>query len=196
MALRVQLHNRRLLAGLLLFYAAVATINCAHEEVRIVKSNEHVYFTKAGVTYVDSLPYSGVVYDLYPNSDTMFVYSFMHGKQEGRNIEWYPSGRLKEVRWYHDNRKEGVHKGWYENGKLKFVANYRRDIYDGSVKEWLESGQLFKDFHYKNGQEAGAQRMYWADGKIRANYQCINGRNYGLTGVKNCVSVWADSVGH
>lgn len=191
---RVQSHNKITLLCISCFFALF--FGCRNHEFRIVNASEHSYFTAGGITYVDSVPYSGMVYDLYPNSDTMFVYEYLQGKQHGRSVEWYASGQVKEIRLYSDNWKEGTHKGWFENGTPKFVVNYNRDVYDGNVREWLESGQLFKDFNYKDGQEEGMQRMYWADGKIRANYQCINGRNYGLTGVKNCISVWADSIGH
>ena len=72
----------------------------------------------------------------------------------------------------------------------------RNDQYEGNVKEWFENGLLCKDFNYVNGQEEGMQRMYWDNGKIRANYQVLKGRKYGLTGVKNCVSVWGNSTAH
>jgi hypothetical protein len=36
----------------------------------------------------------------------------------------------------------------------------------------------------------GAQIAWYPNGKLRLNYVVRNGRQYGLTGVKNCATVW------
>jgi antitoxin component YwqK of YwqJK toxin-antitoxin module len=150
---------------------------------------------KNGITNIDSIPFSGITYGLYPNGDTAFLYHYCKGKLQGKTQEWYSNRQLKEIRFYEDGRKTGTHTGWYPNGQLRFVYHMRADHFEGNVKEWFESGQLYRSFNYVNGQEEGMETMYYSNGKIKANYQSINGRKYGLTGVKNCESVWAgDSV--
>lgn len=169
-------------------------VSCTRKEnLKYINLAEHDFKTKGGNTYLDGVLFTGAGYELYKTGDTAYCYSYKNGKQDGRSVEYYTNKQVKEERWYKDNRKEGIHRGWFENGKPKFVAGYKNDAYDGNVKEWIETGQMFRDFNYKNGQEEGMQRMYWENGTIRANYQSLNGRKYGLTGVKNCVSIW-DSI--
>lgn len=182
-----------------LLLSSLLLIGCSqHENVPIIYINESdaTIVTRAGVTYCKGKVVNGTVYNLYPSGDTMYTYSYKDGRQHGVSKEWYANGKQKEIRFYKENRKVGIHKGWFENGTPKFIYHFENDVYEGNLKEWYVTGVLCKDFNYKNGQEEGWQRMYWDDGKIRMNYQFINGRKYGLTGVKNCVSVWADSVGH
>lgn len=182
-----------------LLLSSLLLIACRYNEnvptVYVDTGNSRIN-TKAGVTYCDGKVLSGIVYDLYPSGDTMYTSGYKDGRQDGISKEWYSNRKQKEIRFYKQNRKVGIHKGWFENGLPKFIYHFENDVYEGNVKEWFATGGICKDFNYKNGQEDGWQRMYWDNGKIRMNYQFINGRKYGLTGVKNCVSVWADSVGH
>lgn len=114
----------------------------------------------------------------------------------GKPVEkWYDNGQLMERRYYENGKKVGVHLGWWPNGNKRFEYHYSMDMYDGPVKEWYEDGQLYRSFNYKDGQEFGAQQMWKPDGRISANYEVRDGRKYGLTGVKNCISVWNDETG-
>lgn len=111
----------------------------------------------------------------------------------GRPVEkWYSNGQIMERRYYVEGKKVGVHMGWWPNGNKRFEYHYSEDMYHGKVREWYENGQLYKRFHYKDGHEEGFQQMWKPDGRIAANYEVRNGRKYGLTGVKNCTSVWED----
>lgn len=152
------------------------------------------FATKDGITTFHGQAFSGNKYSLFENGDTAMKVQYYKGKQEGVAELWYENKQTAEIRYYTNGKKTGVHKGWYASGKEKFVYHMQEDHFEGNVKEWFEDGQLFRDFNYVNGQEEGMQHMYWPNGKIRANYQSLNGRKYGLTGVKNCVSVWTDSV--
>lgn len=161
-----------------------------------IKVGEGVFETTGGISYYNDKPFSGWYYGLYPSGDTAFIKGYYKGKTEGRAIRWYENKNMEEIRWYHDGRKTGKHEGWFKNGSKKFEAGLKDDCYHGNVKEWFENGLLFRDFNYTDGQESGMQKMYWDNGKIRANYQVINGRKYGLTGVKNCVTVGVDNNVH
>lgn len=137
--------------------------------------------------------FSGWQYQLDPTGDTAFVGAFKQGKAEGTHRFWHSNHRLKEVRQYQNGWQEGEQRGWYESGKPAFQYQFQQDLYEGSRKEWYANGQPALDGHYHEGHEHGSQRMWYADGSLNVNYVARNGRNYGFTGVKNCVNVW-DSI--
>lgn len=190
-------HRELYLSSLMVFLLLACNNKYTRKQVQLVYVNIKTenFRIQNGITYADGQPFSGIAYELYDDVDTAFIYPYYNGKLQGETKEWYRNKQLKEDRFYDEGRKTGIHKGWYADGKLRFVYHMQADHFEGNVKEWFEDGKLYRDFNYMNGQEEGMQTMYYVNGKIKANYQSINGRKYGLTGVKNCVSVWSgDSV--
>lgn len=148
---------------------------------------------REGRLWLNGTHFSGWQYGLWASGDTAFVGAFSEGKAEGIHRHWYADGRRKEIRRYRNGWQEGRQQGWFADGKAAFVYHFRNDVYHGNRKEWLPDGRLVFDGNYHNGQEDGPQRQWFADGSLKANYVARKGRNYGFTGVKNCVNV-ADSI--
>ncbi|GAB3944837.1 hypothetical protein GCM10028805_12920 [Spirosoma harenae] len=146
-----------------------------------------------GQLLLKNKPFSGWQYQLWTNGDTAYVGAFSEGKAEGIHRQWYANHKPKEVRQYRNGWQEDEQRGWHESGKPSFVYRFQNDVYEGNVKEWYVNGQPARDGNYHEGQEAGSQRQWFADGTLKFNYVARNGRNYGFTGVKNCVNVW-DSI--
>ncbi len=146
-----------------------------------------------GQLWLNGQPFSGYQHLCTDQGDTVFVATYLHGKAEGLHRQWYPNGQLKEVRHYQNGWQEGEQRGWYESGKQAFVSQFENDVYEGSRKEWYANGKPALDGNYHEGQENGPQRQWFDNGSLKANYESRNGRNYGFTGVKNCVNVW-DSI--
>ena len=185
--------------GLLLLVAAFTGSACGnHFSDRV--PDIHINGTsKDFVEYNNTLsyqnkPFSGYIYRMFDNGDTIFSCSYLDGKQEGRSVIWFKNGKLSEERWYHNGRKTGSHRQWYLDGHKRFEAQMVDDHYEGYMKTWFDNGQLYQYFDYKDGHEDGMERMWKEDGTVIANYQSINGRKYGLTGVKGCQSLWTDRV--
>ncbi len=137
--------------------------------------------------------FTGQLYSLYPNKDSIMLEPYVNGKLNGIAKKWYPNRQLSEARIYIDGFREGIHQGWYPSGKKRFVYLYHADLMEGVAEDWYEDGKPMKKMHYKNGHESGMQTAWQPDGSLMANYMAKNGRNYGLTGVKNCKSV-RDSI--
>jgi hypothetical protein len=137
--------------------------------------------------------FSGWQYQLQTRGDTVFIGAFIKGKAEGTHRHWYPNHQRKEIRRYSHGWQEGEQRGWYESGRPAFIYQFQQDVYEGRRQEWYANGRPAQDGHYHQGQENGLQRMWYADGSIKVNYVARSGRNYGFTGVKNCVNVW-DSI--
>ncbi len=158
-----------------------------------VSADQPGWQKREGHLWLADTLFSGWQYQLWANGDTTFVGAFSQGKAEGFHRQWYENHQLNEIRHYQNGWQEGEQGGWYASGKQAFVYHFRNDVYEGNSKQWYPTGKLARDSDYHEGHENGPQRMWYADGSLKANYVARNGRNYGFTGVKNCVNVW-DSI--
>ncbi|MES2779782.1 MAG: membrane-binding protein [Bacteroidota bacterium] len=156
---------------------------------------QHLY-QRNGVMMLDIVPFSGYVFQLYPDGDTNFVYGYLNGLQEGVSKQWYEKRQSKEIRFYHEGKKTGIHIGWWPNGNVKFKYRFVNDLYEGNCKEWHVNGMLYRNNNYEMGHEKGLQQAWFDDGSVQANYETRNGRNYGNTGMKHCKSIYnKDTIG-
>jgi hypothetical protein len=148
---------------------------------------------REGRLWLKDTLFSGWQYQLGLTGDTLYKASFLQGRAEGFHRQWYANHTLKEVRHYRKGWQEGDQRGWFDSGRPAFQYQFQQDVYEGSRQEWYPNGQPALYGHYHEGQENGLQQQWYADGTLKVNYVARNGRNYGFTGVKNCVNVW-DSV--
>ncbi|PDS21652.1 toxin-antitoxin system YwqK family antitoxin [Flavobacterium branchiophilum] len=182
---------------LVFFVAMFLAFSCTKKEPKVphifqLKSAKMVHFVN-DVAFVNQQKFSGYLYDLYPNKDTVSVEGFINGKLWGRCRKWYPNQQLMEERFYYQGRKNGTQTAYWDNGNKRFEFVAKDDAYQGELKEWSFDGKLSHVGHFKEGQEEGSQKMWYDTGKIRANYVIKNGKRYGLLGTKNCKNV-SDSI--
>ena len=171
--------------------------SCSRKETIVAKT----YWLKTAkeitvlndVVYCNQKKYSGFLYQLNPNKDTISMEGFSNGQLDGKCKKWYPNKQLMEERWYADGKKNGKQLAYWENGKKRFEFIAKNDAYEGELQEWSIDGKLTHLAHFKEGQEEGSQKLWYENGKIRANYTIINGKRYGLLGTKNCKNV-SDSI--
>jgi len=149
--------------------------------------------TSGGITTVKDVVFTGKLFTLYPNGDTMLIESYRDGKEHGCWKQFYPSHQLKEQRYFEDGKKQGEYIAFWENGARKLIYNFDDGEYNGACSEWLSNGLLTKQMNYSHGYEEGLQRAWYDNGKIKSNYKMVNGRRFGLLGTKNCTNV-SDSV--
>lgn len=138
--------------------------------------------------YFQAKKFSGYIFKLYSNRDSLRVGSYWNGLEEGVHQKWYPNKQLAEYRFFHLGKKEGKHVGFWEDGKPKFEYHFLDGELQGVTNEWYQNGQPYKVMHYKKGYEEGSQKMWWENGVIRANYIVKQGRRYGLIGLKLCMT--------
>jgi antitoxin component YwqK of YwqJK toxin-antitoxin module len=160
--------------------------------VFLLKSSKEVHFLNDEV-FINQQKFSGYLYDLYPNKDTVSVEGYIEGKLSGCCRKWFPNKQLMEERFYYQGRKNGKQTAYWENGNKRFEFVAENDAYQGELKEWSFDGKLSHLGHFTDGQEEGSQKMWYDNGKIRANYVIIKGKRYGLLGTKNCKNV-SDSI--
>ncbi|SOD88056.1 toxin-antitoxin system YwqK family antitoxin [Spirosoma fluviale] len=195
MAKPVQLLSKLWLIAFLLpvFFSCTQTASTGTIPLKYVSTDQPGWQKREGKLWMHDTLFSGWYYELSPTGDTAFVGAYDQGRAEGPHRHWYSNHQLKEIRQYKKGWQEGEQRGWYESGKPAFVYEFKNDVYEGRRQEWYANGQPAQDGHYHDGRESGAQRMWYADGSLKVNYVARNGRNYGFTGVKNCVNVW-DSI--
>jgi len=200
MAHRVQLRSK-LMTGLL-----VALVGCTVPETpvqqtstlplpeKLLNKDETQLKVVNGLQMENNIPFSGSLFTIFPGtSDTMELTGYLEGKEHGAWKKFYPSKKIKEIRYFENGRKTGKYIAWWENGQKQLDYTFVADEYEGSCKEWNDEGGLTKDMNYKKGHEEGRQQCWYDNGKIKANYIIKDGRRYGLLGTKNCVNV-SDSI--
>jgi hypothetical protein len=145
---------------------------------------------RQGRVWYAANPFSGTVYALHPGGrDTAFIKQYLHGLEHGCWKQFYPSGRLREIRYFGQGQKTGTLTGYWENGQRMLQYHFEQGEYQDTCYEWAANGTLIKKMHYQNGQEAGQQQLFYDNGQIKSNYIIRHGRRYGLLGTKNCINV-------
>ena len=158
---------------------------CQKSSKDITVLNDVVFFKKH--------KYSGFLFELDQNQDTISSEGFINGQLSGICRKWYSNKKLLEERMYAGGKKNGKQLAYWENGNKRFEFMAENDAYEGELSEWTFDGKLTHLAHYKDGQEDGSQKLWYDNGKIRANYVIIKGKRYGLLGTKNCKNV-SDSI--
>ena len=178
---------------------ALLLCNCKlskhHFPAQKVNAAAENWSSQNGQVFWRRQPFSGYRYALYSPRDTSEMIPFWRGKEEGVARYWHPNGSLREKRFFKQGKREGTHYGWWENGKPSFVYHFKADLHQGLAYTWHFNGKLASIFNYTQGQEDSQQKAWYDNGVLRLNYVARNGRQYGLTGVKNCATVWDATVG-
>jgi antitoxin component YwqK of YwqJK toxin-antitoxin module len=98
------------------------------------------------LTYtLDGAPFSGTVFDTFPNGRVWSELEFVNGHQEGAIREWYENGQLKSEGMHLGEGIHGPGKEWHANGQVKseWVGELGILI---EAKEWDEQGRLIREF--------------------------------------------------
>lgn len=161
--------------------------------VRVRNTEGGISFQNGVLTYQNQ-PFSGWLTVDFLNGQKAEETPFLNGKEEGWATKWYENGQIAEKRLYKNGKKEGLHESWWSDGKPRFAYQFENDLHHGFRREWYASGSMATQFNYAEGQEVGRQEGWYENGKMRFNYEVRNGRLYGLTGVKNCMTVWDETT--
>ena len=126
-----------------------------------------------------SQPYTGVLYALYPNGNTLSWQEYENGVGQGKWINYYENGNLKEVGRYEQNRVEGPIRKYYENGQLKAVGQYRDwRIMVGQWKYYDVNGAFDKFVDYGEKGSTEEVKAYYDRGEISfGRYKDILSKN-------------------
>jgi antitoxin component YwqK of YwqJK toxin-antitoxin module len=133
-----------------------------------------------GLYYLNNLPFSGCIKELYENKTASLISSYLKGMQHGASFSYYPNGQLRFSRMYKENKSCGKHIGYWENGTQKFEFYYLDDKREGVNKQWYQSGKPYAFLNFKDDKEDGMQQAWRENGKPYINYEVKDGFRYGL----------------
>lgn len=81
------------------------------------------------------------------------VYCYELGVLQGKDIEYYKSGQVKNERNVVDGATHGEYWGYYENGQLMYKATSVHGRVQGRAIEYNENGSVKHRGYYVDGEE-------------------------------------------
>jgi antitoxin component YwqK of YwqJK toxin-antitoxin module len=93
------------------------------------------------LSVLDSTPYSGTAFLLYPDGSLKREVTYQNGFEEGDCREWHPNGNLRREWLAERGRATGNVKEWHADGTVKSVGEYEFGV-ELQYDEWNESGDL------------------------------------------------------
>jgi len=85
--------------------------------------------------------------------------------KEGKHIEYYDNGSIKEIGFYKEWKRDSVWTYWYENGNMDSKISWRNGKLNGTISHWHENGVKSDSGFYKGGEEHGQYLQWHKNGK-------------------------------
>jgi antitoxin component YwqK of YwqJK toxin-antitoxin module len=79
-----------------------------------------VYYKKG-----ESKPFTGVLFGKYNNGKYLSIQEYKDGIGNGKWVNYYVDGTVKEIGTYNDNRVDGPIEQFHPNGRLKAKGTYK-----------------------------------------------------------------------
>ena len=111
MALREQSLTKTFLVFMIFF------LSCKRTPTNLPKYDidKIILVRNSGESFFNQLKFSGIVYKVYSNNDTLILGKYLLGKKDGVWRNFYKNGKLKEFRNYENGVKDGKHFGFLAN---------------------------------------------------------------------------------
>src|SRR5690554_4066367 len=100
-------------------------------------------------------------------------YSYVDGKLQGMNREYYPSGQKRTECNYNCGLRDGIEKDWEENGDLKKETEYKNGERFGFEKIY-KNGVLYSETIWKD-DEIIQLKFFYEDGRLNMFEEYKNG---------------------
>lgn len=108
----------------------------------------------------------GKQYEWYETGKLYKTENYKDDKKDGEQYEWYPNKNMKSKENYKDGKYDKLQYNYFENGELSYLSNYKDGETDGTQYSWYINKQLSTFQNYKNGKKDGIQYEYEMDGKL------------------------------
>ena len=115
----------------------------------------------------------------YPDKSYETTGNFVDGKQEGKWVYNYESGKVSSDENYIDGKKEGKWVGYHENGKVKWEGNFVGGKQEGKSVGYFESGKVNEEGNYVDGKQEGKWFWYDESGKVEWEVNYVGGKEEG-----------------
>ncbi|MNK01137.1 putative antitoxin YwqK [compost metagenome] len=133
-------------------------------------------------------PFTGLIYQFHENSRIYKIKFFFAGLQSFTEHRWYDNGVKWEEIEFKSGKLHGNHRIWYPDGRVKFLKSFHENLPHGEFWGWHPNG-VVSDFQYfEQGQEI-AYKSFVSDGKPYYNYVYKDNDRVGMQGGRFCKSV-------
>ena len=99
-------------------------------------------------------PYTGDIFELYPNGNKKLSGSLKGGKFDGELIEYYSNGQMLIKEMYVGGVKNGSYNSWFENGQKESEETFKGGKQDGLWIRWNSDGVKIEEKTYVVKAEA------------------------------------------
>jgi antitoxin component YwqK of YwqJK toxin-antitoxin module len=121
----------------------------------------------------------GKVTTYWPNGQKYLVGNYRAGKPDGRfvahddkgkvlgsytlragtgtRIDWYPSGKKRQVAQLKNDQPDGYVTDFYENGQMEVRVPYKAGLKQGKAESWHPGGQKSGEAEYRDNAQEGLE---------------------------------------
>ena len=108
----------------------------------------------------EPLIYEGAVKFYSENKQLLSFMEFLHGKPNGKVIDYYSNGKKRRELSYIEGKLNGMNTEYFPTGEIAKQANYINDKQEGEFIQYLTPNSLELKANYKNGMIDGIYEQY------------------------------------
>lgn len=102
----------------------------------------------------------------YPDQQKSIEFSIKNGKRFGKEIAYYPNGKICYDMENFNNMDHGKKTIYYPNGNIQIIGNYYFDLIDGSYIKYYENGKIEIEGTFKINFPHGIFKYYNPNGEL------------------------------
>ena len=136
-------------------------------------SVDELTLKKGDIVQYKGKPYTGSVFESFPNGDIRKEGQYRDGLKVGKFVEYYENKQIREEKNYIINSNsegilrsypDGEFKSFFENGNLLSIQRYISGKQDGLQEYFNQNGYKCRILNYKDGLLEGEQLSYQCNG--------------------------------
>lgn len=90
-------------------------------------------------------PFSGLLYDLFPDGSLSDYCYYVGGYEEGQHVEFYDNGQLSEYSVYNSSESEAFIIKWFRNGNISEVIQLTNHCSCKKFIKYDENGNIIEE---------------------------------------------------
>ncbi len=91
-------------------------------------------------------PFTGLVYELYPDGSLHGYSYYVSGYQENVDAEFYPNGQIRSYTNFQKSECRALVLKWFENGQLKEITQLTNHSRNQKTVEYDEQGNIIGQY--------------------------------------------------
>jgi len=115
----------------------------------------------------DDKPYTGIVFDLYDNTQKKFDGRYRKGIKNGKWTWWNEDGGTDSAGSYRNGLMNGKWTYYHKNGQMYGQGRFKDGERDGLFTYWHENGEKKEEGIYKKGKKYGEWTYWYENGQNR-----------------------------